>query len=144
MLEILSNKILEELASFAVGMLGERVKKINEKSVLDAKEGIATTARLHTSSTLIRNHLQTHIQEIKRWSSHTSFFDQSRQKSVGDIYVDLETYLIPISAQISLEERNNRANALPALQATSSHCVLLGQPGACKTTLVQKICLDFF
>ncbi|MCD2344966.1 NACHT domain-containing protein [Ideonella azotifigens] len=141
MLELLSNKILEEAAKFAVDLLGDRVKAIN--SDLQHK-GAPATARLDTSPVKIRDHLQKHVQFIKKWSTHSNFFDQLHKKNVSDIYVDLKTYLIPVRAQISIEERNNIADALPALRACDDHCILLGQPGAGKTTSIQKICLDFF
>lgn len=87
--------------------------------------------------------IRQHVADVLRWGGTVFVADSNKTKIVGKIYVDLDTYLIPLSRQVTKAERNQVRPLLSALQADTGHCAILGAPGAGKTTSLKKLCVDF-
>ena len=84
--------------------------------------------------------IKKHISEIERWAQIIKFSDLEGKKTLGSVYIQLDTYLIPARRHFSLIERNKTKILDEAILSGSDHCVILGQPGAGKSTSMKKIC----
>jgi len=82
-----------------------------------------------------------HQLEIKHWSEEISFKDLLRAKQTEDVFVPLDIYLLPRRQRFSNSERIPSAPLSSVLEGESvAHLVILGQPGAGKTTAVKHLC----
>jgi hypothetical protein len=84
--------------------------------------------------------LRNHLAYLKDWASFVGFSDLRGKKSVKDIYVELDTFLIPLRRHFDNAERVQKKSLTGAIFENNSHKVILGQPGAGKTTSLKKIC----
>lgn len=84
--------------------------------------------------------LSNHIKEIERWASIIGFRDLREDKQLHSVYIELDTYLMPINTHISEKEKSYVKPLQNAVFDTNNHCIILGQPGAGKTTSLKKVC----
>lgn len=153
MLEAIAAKILEKAADSATSMLADAVKRRN-KQLLDEHERntkgpkdpppTPISGRIVSAKPLLANALVEHVAEIKRWCDQVRFSDLRGSKSVSQVYVELDTYLMPMNVHEHANERTQTEPLLMAIGRTTQNCVILGTAGAGKTTSMQKICLDYF
>lgn len=134
--QIISNVNLKRLEE-------KRSRKQNEKDKSKSLQ-LNDSERLNGSLILnveeISDNIQKHIDEIKRWAYIIKFSDLDRKKSLGSIYIQLDTYLLPAKRHLSLIEKDKKISLEKAALEGKEHCVILGQPGAGKTTSLKKIC----
>jgi predicted NACHT family NTPase len=123
--------------------LADAVRRENEELLRKKKPG-RIEAKFVGTSQVVRSALAAHLEDVQRWSKLVSLSDSPAQKSVHKIFVELDTYLMPLSTHTSAAERENTEQLLPALIRSNRHSAILGQPGAGKTTSLQKICTDYF
>ncbi len=84
-----------------------------------------------------------HQREIRTWSEEISFKDLLRPKSTAEVFVPLDIYLLPRRQHISPKEQFASAPLSSILQNEAvAHVVMLGQPGAGKTTAVKHLCQE--
>lgn len=126
-------------AAVAEALAGQRRVDPNAKPIPTRKrpEFVATAQ-------VTANSLHAHMAEIRDWCSHVNISDSPEHKRVSQIYVDLDTYLLPLQKHESPSERLRTKPLIPALCNQPNHMVLLGGPGAGKTTSLKKISLDYF
>lgn len=105
---------------------------------LNDKEKLSGTVRLNIKDTI--GNIEKHISEISRWAHIVNFSDLDRKKTLGSVYIQLDTYLLPAKRHISLVERNKTIALENAVLDGKEHCIILGQPGAGKTTSLKKVC----
>lgn len=79
-----------------------------------------------------------HKKIISNWSHSLSFRDLKDEKKISNIYIDLDYFLIPKRMQFDKED-TRLIKLEEVFQSTRYHIVVLGQPGAGKTTTMQKI-----
>lgn len=87
--------------------------------------------------------LENHLNELRIWCKEVrlrAFNGSSRDLKKS--YIELDTYLNPVSSQISLLERKNKEKLINAINSTQMHCVILGGSGAGKTTSMKNLCLS--
>ncbi len=106
--------------------------QLNEKELIDG------TVQLNIENTV--HNIQKHISEIERWANIINFSDLDRKKTLGSVYIQLDTYLLPAKRHFSIIERNKTVALEKAVLDGTDHCIILGQPGAGKTTSLKKIC----
>jgi predicted NACHT family NTPase len=117
----------------------EKNKKENNENIkLNANELFNGNIILDTEKTSLS--VENHIEEIRRWANIIKFSDIDRKRSLNSIYVQLDTYLMPVKKHFSLKEKKNILPLETAVLDGKEHCVILGQPGAGKTTSLKKIC----
>ena len=81
-----------------------------------------------------------HIKDIERWAQVIKFGDLEKKKTLGSVYIQLDTYLVPAKRHIDKSERERTIALEKAVLADNEHCIILGQPGAGKSTSLKKVC----
>jgi predicted NACHT family NTPase len=84
-----------------------------------------------------------HQREARAWSEEISFKDLLRPKATTEVFVPLDIYLLPRRQHISPKEQFASAPLSSILKNEAvAHIVILGQPGAGKTTAVKHLCQE--
>jgi len=101
----------------------------------------ASRSRLAVNADDIDSAIRDHLAQVDRWSSEVSFGDLSAPKRTVQAYIPLEVLLTPRRRRISDDDSTesvelDRLFALP----TVHHVIVLGQPGAGKTTSAKYLC----
>jgi predicted NACHT family NTPase len=82
-----------------------------------------------------------HQREVKSWSEEISFKDLQKPKATSEVFVPLDIYLLPRRQRVSTQEQLVSAPLSSILKSEAvAHMVILGQPGAGKTTSVKHLC----
>lgn len=81
-----------------------------------------------------------HIQSVKNWAESVSFNDSKGPKRTSEIYIELDIFLYPKRVKISEEEKIETIPLRKVFHHTNKHILLLGQPGAGKTTSMKTLC----
>lgn len=82
-----------------------------------------------------------HQREVKNWSEEISFKDLLKPKTTTQVFVPLDIYLLPRRQRFSAQEEFPSAPLSSILESEdATHLVILGQPGAGKTTAVKHLC----
>lgn len=166
MIELFFSELIKSSVSIAKKLLGNRlIEKNNEllekkrqkeqerskelltsdqvsKIVLEPREVLK--AEFVCSESEILKRLQSHVSEIKDWSNRVSFMDMRGSKNLATVYIDLDTYLMPLRTHFAISERSTTKPLEEAVFTNQRHCIVLGQPGAGKTTSMKKLCTLFF
>lgn len=164
MLEYAVKKIIKSGIDIAKDILSKRINEENEKLLqkkrekahkfdkldkdqlinltLDEKEKIQGNIIISKDETYTS--LSEHINDIKSWSREIGFKDLLGVKNISAIYIELDTYLTPLRSHIDPCELSQMKPLTRAVFDDESNCVILGQPGAGKTTSMKKLCSLFF
>ena len=102
------------------------------------------TATIILEENVARKNILKHLERIKQWCEYISFKDLQGDKRLSDIYIELDTYLMPLRTHISKSERQSIKPLQEALFSDERHAVVLGSPGAGKTTSMKKLCSNYF
>jgi NACHT domain len=85
--------------------------------------------------------IATHAHEVRNWSEEISFKDLLRPKATSEVFVPLNIYLLPRRQRVCFEEQLESAPLSSILKNEAvAHVIVLGQPGAGKTTAVKHLC----
>ncbi|MCM2309662.1 MAG: NACHT domain-containing protein [Sulfuritalea sp.] len=108
-------------------------------SIRDEMKNIG--AKVETSTADLESALGFHLREVKTWASEMSFVDLRTAKKTSDGYLPLDMYLYPRRLRMSEDEESryvsiNRLFEDPDIH----HIVILGYPGAGKTTSMKYLC----
>jgi len=117
----------------------EKDKQI-DKSKITLNDSEKIHGQISVDGEWAAKNIQNHIKEIERWAHIIKFSDLDGKKTLGSIYIQLDTYLLPAKRHLSLIERSRVIELEKAALSGKEHCVILGQPGAGKTTSLKKIC----
>ena len=114
----------------------------NHNLLLEEKESVDAEL-IHMKSESIEK-LTAHTNNIKRWSGDINFRDLLGAKKLNQIYIELDTYLMPLRTHFDSSERKQTKPLQKVIFEKENHCLILGQPGAGKTTAMKKLCSRFF
>ena len=123
------DKILDEL-----DIPSEKVEKISSAFV-DGSVAVEIDVDMDISLT----NIEEKTKSIKEWCSTINYKDFTESKSLNDIYIHLNTYLIPLARQEDAVEKEKTVSLEQAIIEYPGHVLIQGQPGAGKTTAVKKI-----
>lgn len=121
--------IFNRLCMEAYNGLKSYLKKKNIKLVREEK--------------IVRETILDHINYVNNWSEEVNFKDLNKAKSVRHIYVNLEYYL-DITRNNLERQKKNKIRLKGVLENNNDHIIILGQPGAGKTTTMKFICQSLF
>ncbi|WP_425422218.1 hypothetical protein [Phaeodactylibacter xiamenensis] len=88
------------------------------------------------------DYIAQHLKENIRWATNISFRDSNRAKNINDIFIELDLFIKPIKLRVDSEEKIKEIPISEILSDSDNNIVLLGQPGAGKTTSVKKLFLE--
>ena len=127
----LTNKLSrEDILNYSVDNAIEYARKLTS----DIKSSISTN-RHDIQSALFRQ-----LREVDNWCGEISFSDLKRAKKTDQVYVELDMYLLPLRKRIELDEVIEMRPLSNIFDHEHRHYILLGQPGAGKTTSMKFIC----
>ena len=144
LIEAVNQKNQERLARAQKPQPARRRGYRSSSEEIKPKKPNLITASLFASSTRVERTLELHLESVQRWSETIRFTDLRQAKLVLRVYVELDTFLLPLSTQESLVEQKDLKPLKEALGQSDGHCAILGGPGAGKTTSLQKLCADYF
>nr|VFJ71039.1 MAG: NACHT domain-containing protein [Candidatus Kentron sp. FW] len=81
--------------------------------------------------------LQQHLVEVLSWASTIEFYELSLSKSIEKATVELDIFLTPRKFRMKQEKKQKGEHFL---LETDRHLILLGDPGAGKTTTIKRLC----
>ena len=123
-------------------------KELLKKCIVSLRDGIKSINHTNEFVHLKRvkeedsiNFIKTHLKESTSWASQVSFRDMNDSKDLNDIFVDLDFYFTPLRQRLS-ETENSKKISLINLLSQRNNIVIVGQPGAGKTTTIKKIFID--
>lgn len=113
--------------------------KLVEASFSKLKKQLATLKKeLVSHSYDIQNAISQHLKIVENWSSQITFRDLRDPKEISNTYIDLNLILTPRRLKMS-ELCSESKSFKDIFQIEESHIVILGQPGAGKTTTMKQI-----
>lgn len=127
---MISEKIIDKSIDLILSIANKQFKNIN--------------AGLKNNKADIERSLNQHIRIVKNWSNEITFKDLQASKKTSDIFIPLNTYLYPKRIRINNDENIRMIPLLDVLGREKNHLVILGQPGAGKTTSMKYICQSIF
>jgi predicted NACHT family NTPase len=111
-----------------------------EKLIKDKKR----TIKVVTSQ--VENSLNAHMEKVINWSKEVGFKDMEGPKNIFDTYIPLDFYFNPVRLDHTRQKRSARKRfSLEQLFASAkNNIVILGQPGAGKSTTMKFLCQKLF
>lgn len=138
----ISNAIMPPMSDL-LGNIGNSVASEASKQaiVLLARYLSRWNVTLDSTQERLENAINEHQKEVKNWSEEISFKDLLRPKATSEVFVPLDIYLLPRRQRFSDSEQLLSAPLSSVFTGSDiSHLVMLGQPGAGKTTAVKHLC----
>src|SRR5208337_1927392 len=101
----------------------------------------AAKAKLPSSAEDLESAIDHHMRDVRNWCGEISFADLRGSKATTDVYIPLDVFLHPRRLRVALEGESDLV-ALDDIVKDESfrHLVILGQPGAGKTTSMKHLC----
>lgn len=154
MFEGIATTILTKAVEGASGIVLEAVKRKNSEQLKQwerlrtrdrsAAKPSPIVANLSLAKPMLQDALVRHVNDIKKWCEHIRFSDLKGAKLVTQVYVQLDTYLMPVNLHVSEVEKSQKKPLLSVIRDSPGHLAILGVAGAGKTTSMQKVCCEFF
>lgn len=92
----------------------------------------------------IHDSLNEHIQKVKNWSNEITFKDLKSSKVINQVFIELDMYVYPRRIRIEESERILKVPLSKIFEIEKKHLLILGQPGAGKTTSMKFLCQSIF
>lgn len=121
----------------------ELAKKALEKPK-DKKLATRNDLTLLTTRDDLEDAINYHLQSVKNWSAEVSFSDLKRAKRTTEIFIELDLFVYPRRIRIDPDELVDSIPLKGIFDRSPSHIVLLGHPGAGKTTSMKYLCQLLF
>ncbi len=127
--EVISGKLLDAALTAA------------QKLLFDGRDDKVT---LQVSPADIEAALYQHTNSINTWSRAISFNDLKKAKDTMEVFIELDLFVYPIRIRIDSKETIESIPLTKIFETVDEHIVLLGQPGAGKTTSLKFLCQTIF
>jgi len=90
----------------------------------------------------LKHAARSHARVVAEWCRSVTFADMNEQRPISQVYVELDTFLTPRHLHVDNVESEARLPLLQTIYHSGTHSIVLGQPGAGKTTSMKKVFLD--
>lgn len=122
------------------------LKKILDKALDEGKKVLTESkSNLIRSREDVESSINTHLNGINNWASTISFSDLKQSKYITDVYIQLDLYVYPRRHWI--QDESKKVESIPLEQIferNKNHFIILGHPGAGKTTSMKYLCQKLF
>ncbi|MGE0587300.1 MAG: NACHT domain-containing NTPase [Cyclobacteriaceae bacterium] len=118
--------IIKEIGRVVVSLATATLKKVNLK--------------LKSNTLDIISSIDAHLREVKNWSAEISFRDLKSAKITTQTFIELDFFLFPRRIRIDEYEQQQKIALTQVFEIAPKHVVILGQPGAGKTTTAKFFC----
>lgn len=120
------------IADYVLERLLDRAFEFVKKSLS------AQDCKLLVSRDDIQSALGYHLKSVKNWAGEISFYELKKAKRLSDVFINLDVFVFPrrLKAEAPIE-------SIPLdemFSHTENHLVLVGLPGAGKTTSMKHLC----
>jgi predicted NACHT family NTPase len=121
------------------------LKKTLDASLSAAKKILSeSNINLVKSKQDIEESIRYHVRSIKNWSTGISFNDLKKIKRTTDVFIELDLFVYPRRLRIHPDEKVESIPLRNIFECDTKHSILLGQPGAGKTTSMKYLCQSLF
>ncbi len=117
--------VFRKAIDYSFNKLNQQLKKFNKSFHKEFTDSILMSFQLHST-------------EVINWSKEVTFNEFGNSKKIKSVFIDLDLYLEPVEHLES--DYNKRIKFSSAIRRLKRHLVLLGKPGAGKTTTMKMIC----
>ncbi len=138
--KIILSKLITEGIDFLKKNIKEKIKQDNKG--ITSKDKMKY-ARVEISPSQIENSIGIHEKKVRNWSKDISFKDIGESKSLIQVYVQLDFYLSPVKNRID-DKESEKVSLSDLFKRSTNHLIILGQPGAGKTTSLKYLCHRLF
>jgi len=111
----------------------------NGNSFKSLKKVTLLNAKLSLSTEQLEKSLIEHRLVVSKWCSTFSFRDLKEPRKLSNSYVELESYLIPREIHYCKSQVLKKRKLVATVLNDSKHAIVLGTPGAGKTTSMKKV-----
>lgn len=108
------------------------------KSILKESDGVLSVSR-----EAIEESINLHCKAVNNWSKEVLFSDLVKAKGTSNIFIDLNLFVYPRRLRIRTSQQIDTI-PLRSIFDSGNHFILLGQPGAGKTTSMKYFCQRLF
>lgn len=116
------------------------LRKILDRILIEGNKLFGTEeSRIVLSSEQTEQKIHFHLNKVLNWSKEISFRDMEEAKSTTETYVDLDFYLTPLKLSHDGNKPKKIYSIKELFNSTDKNIILLGQPGAGKTTSMKYI-----
>src|SRR5436853_6466434 len=115
------------------------IKKLLDAALNEVHEHVVKAAVKIAPADHIHAAISDHVDYISKWSNALTFGDLLGKKSLTDVFVELDTYVYPRHERLQGDELIEKQQLSQFLKASHTHTVVLGHPGAGKTTSLKQI-----
>ena len=122
-------------------LIKEAAKEVFKYSTSFLKKNLN---RLLSKENDIYESLNAHIQKVKNWSNEITFEDLKSSKVINQVFIELDMYVYPRRIRIEETELINKLPLSRIFEYEKKHLLILGQPGAGKTTSMKFLCHSIF
>jgi predicted NACHT family NTPase len=84
--------------------------------------------------------IQEHLTYVANWSKDVTFRDLRKPKDTERVYVELDYFLTARDYEIGIPQTKKKINLKKIFDEGENHIIILGQPGAGKTTTMKYLC----
>lgn len=138
----ISKSVLHLSKQYNLGLSKNVSKSQTEDNIIQLKSFSSTIDDLIKTVNINEDSLNLHLEDITSWCNIINFKDIKKAKITDRIYVDLDYYVVPRRRRIQ-KNSNSKINLDQIWEQCESHLILLGEPGAGKTTTIKKIALQY-
>lgn len=121
------------------------LEKVLDKSIKSAHKYLKEKGfSLDSKAQDLEEAVSNHINQLSNWSSEIILKDVIKAKLTSHVFIELEIFLMPRRNKLDVNEKISTIASKNIFRHTRRHFVILGQPGAGKTTLMKFICQSVF
>lgn len=146
-ISIFAKKIQSELEerNNSLSAYRDTLRKYSEENLIekDFNINLAASADVELNRIDVETSLAQHTTEVSNWSKSINFRDMRHSKKMSETLIELNLIDTPTALHIEQTEREITIPLPKVFENSNSNTIILGYPGAGKTTSIKYLCQDF-